>query len=113
MYTMKPTPVPISEIRPAVRPWLMLRDTRYIMFGPGVSTIPNAVTAMPSAAPVEISMRESSQPGPMRILKPSTSDDSATWITRPMDEHPVRASARGRRTPSATGFSARAGTLRS
>jgi hypothetical protein len=32
----------------------MLRDTRYIMFGPGVSTIPNAVTAMPSAAAIEI-----------------------------------------------------------
>lgn len=32
----------------------MLRDTRYIMLGPGVSTIPNAVTAIPSAAAIEI-----------------------------------------------------------
>jgi len=33
----------------------MLRDTRYIMFGPGVSTIPSAVTVIPTAAAVEIS----------------------------------------------------------
>jgi predicted nucleic acid-binding protein len=32
----------------------MLRETKYIMFGPGVSTIPNAVTAIPSAAAIEI-----------------------------------------------------------
>jgi hypothetical protein len=32
----------------------MLRETRYIMFGPGVSTIPNAVNAMPNAAAIEI-----------------------------------------------------------
>jgi predicted nucleic acid-binding protein len=32
----------------------MLRETKYIMFGPGVSTIPNAVNAIPSAAAIEI-----------------------------------------------------------
>jgi glyoxylase-like metal-dependent hydrolase (beta-lactamase superfamily II) len=35
--------------------WLMLRDTRYIMFGPGVSTIPSAVPVIPTAAAIEIS----------------------------------------------------------
>ncbi|GAA4525689.1 hypothetical protein GCM10023192_06670 [Amycolatopsis samaneae] len=54
MYTRNPTAVPVSESRPAIRPWLMLRETRYTMFGPGVSTMPNAVNAMPAAAVAEI-----------------------------------------------------------
>ncbi|GAA3230948.1 hypothetical protein GCM10010532_066210 [Dactylosporangium siamense] len=41
---------------PARRPWEMLRETRYIMFGPGVSTIPNATSATPAAAPIVIMM---------------------------------------------------------
>jgi hypothetical protein len=58
MYTTKPTAVPLNEISPAARPWLMLRDTRYNMFGPGVSTMPNAVSTMPAVAAIEISTPE-------------------------------------------------------
>jgi hypothetical protein len=32
----------------------MLRDTRYIMFGPGVSTMPSATAATPRTAPYVI-----------------------------------------------------------
>jgi hypothetical protein len=42
--------VPESEINPAFRPWLMLQDTKYIMLGPGVSTIPSATTVIPTSA---------------------------------------------------------------
>ena len=72
MYTTKPIPVPANEISPAIRPWLMLRDTRYIMFGPGVSTIPSAVTVIPTAAAIEISTSPPSQTG-------ATSSSQAAW----------------------------------
>jgi hypothetical protein len=72
MYTTKPIPFPANEFSTAIRPWLMLRDTRYIMFGPGVSTIPSAVTVMPAAAAVEISTFPASQTG-------ATSSRQAVW----------------------------------
>jgi hypothetical protein len=37
----------------AVRPWPMLRDYRYSMSGPGVRTIPTAVSTSPKAAAAE------------------------------------------------------------
>lgn len=54
MYTRKPAAVPASETSPAMRPWLTLRDTRYTMFGPGVSAIPSSTRAIPPAAVDEI-----------------------------------------------------------
>ncbi|GAA1503885.1 hypothetical protein GCM10009827_016340 [Dactylosporangium maewongense] len=48
---------------PARRPWEMLRETRYIMLGPGVSTIPNATSATPAAAPTVIMFLTVSGPG--------------------------------------------------
>src|SRR5471032_2783634 len=50
MYTMKAEATPLSEIRPALRPWQIERETRYIIFGPGVITIPSATREKPSNA---------------------------------------------------------------
>src|SRR5215471_18003339 len=90
MYTTKPIPVPANEISPAVRPWLMLRDTRYIMFGPGVSTIPNAVIAIPTAAAAEITMTRVSQTDgecPTKVDFRSTKGDRVQLIDQRAKRH--------------------------
>jgi hypothetical protein len=49
-WTRKPAATPDSETIAARRPWVMLREIRYIMFGPGVSTIASATDVTPRAA---------------------------------------------------------------
>ena len=49
-YTANPAATPASEMTPARRPCVMLRDTRYIVFGPGVSTSASATANTPRTA---------------------------------------------------------------
>ncbi|GEM42664.1 hypothetical protein NN4_71830 [Nocardia ninae NBRC 108245] len=53
-YTPNPAATPPSDTNPARRPCDTVRETRYIMFGPGVSTNPNATTATPNTAAISI-----------------------------------------------------------
>src|SRR5215475_358681 len=49
-----PIATPPRDTSPARRPCVMLRDTRYIMFGPGVRTMPSDRAATPSSEAIEI-----------------------------------------------------------
>src|SRR5262249_23083958 len=90
---MKPSPTPPSEMRPARRPWLMLRDTTYIMFGPGVSTIPSERADTPRNDPKLITIFN--LPGRTRALKSQCQPggfDRPKWTpdSRPDSGRPVR-----------------------
>ncbi|GAB3129277.1 hypothetical protein GCM10027056_30950 [Glaciibacter psychrotolerans] len=76
--------MPESDIIPARYPWLMLRETGHIMFGPGVRASPSSMRAMPAATDNEIIHASfigwvgTSIPSMPSYTQSPTPDDSAT-----------------------------------